>query len=193
MAESIRDRVLDGWAPIGARWERTWRDVLGELPLPHKLPAVMKKRSSQFPHQPYVAAAFTPLGFGGGVKSLRRIKRTTNHNRIVVDFDVGTWSHAASCSFTTDWKAWAKLKLKPARSTEIAEFLASLKFSGTLKLPIRFTPKQSLTENGSYGCYPIGSPEIWVKMMQNAAVVVAYLEQKYLPEIERMLASVVAI
>ncbi len=142
MTSSIRDRVFDGWAPIGARWEKTWRNVLRDLPLPHKLPAVMKKRSPQFPHLHDVAAAFTPLGFGGGAKSLRRTKRTTKHNRIIVDFDVGTWSHAASCSLYTDWKAWTKIKLKPARSTEISEFLASLKFTGTLKLPIRFTPTQ---------------------------------------------------
>jgi hypothetical protein len=193
MIEDLWTRLNQAWRPSGSRWDASWRDDLRRLALPYKLPAVAGRSSPQFPHHAEMIAAFSGQGYGGGRSKLQMSKRTANHNRLLIEIDVGTWSHAAHCNLVIGWAAWKKRDLPSRTTEEILSCISSLKGCGTLKLPVWFCADQDLNENGGYGSYPIVSRQAWNQMMQNAAVVVAHLEKEYVPGAETALAALLDV
>jgi len=138
-------------------------EIMVRAGLPHDLPDAQAARTATplgltaGPLKPMLDGAFGPLGYSGkggsGVFTLRR--RTAANTAVILELDVGTWSH----SYTGSWG------------------VHGLDFGGMLPLP-------PTTAGHPRMQYPIGDAAQWRRIVENIAALVAEYDRSVLPEVE---------
>ncbi len=135
-------------------------EIVSAAALPHALPPPAPgviEAAATGPKQPVLQKAFSPLGYEcrSGSGCYTLSRRTASNLTVQVYIDVGTWNRSAL----------AQLRLR------------GLGFAAALPLPVSAAALQIRQ-------YRIAGPETWQQIVDNLAVLVAYLDRTLVPAVE---------
>lgn len=153
--------IAQAWA-AGTRWVAECDAVLASLPLPHDLgtrPFIGSGSGLTSPHKAALVSVFHPRGWAyvaakSGHGTYTMTKRTPLGNSLCLSCDVGALSHNANIAVSVDSAMWRTNFIVPVALGQ------------------------------GRRDYPIDGVEGWQRIVENAAVVVDWLERERVPTAE---------